>query len=132
MEICCGGIVGQGETDDDIIDMLLTLREIKPQAVPINFLVPIEGTPFASLDTGLNPRKCLKILCLTRFLNPASEVRAAGGWEFHMRELKPLALYPADSIFVTGYLTTSGTSVGEVCRMIADMGFESTVEDIDG
>ena len=132
MEICCGGIVGQGETDDDIIDMLLTLREIKPQAVPINFLVPIEGTPFASLDTGLNPRKCLKILCLTRFLNPASEVRAAGGWEFHVRELKPLALYPADSIFVTGYLTTSGTSVGEVCRMIADMGFESTVEDIDG
>ncbi len=132
MEICCGGIVGQGETDNDIIDMLLTLREIKPQAVPVNFMIPIEGTPFGSLDTGLNPRKCLKILCLTRFLNPQSEVRAAGGWEYHMRELKPLALYPADSIFVTGYLTTGGTSVGEVCRMIADMGFESTVEDLDG
>ena len=130
LEICCGGIVGQGETDGDIIDMLLTLREIKPQAVPINFLIPIEGTPFGSLDTGLNPRKCLKILCLTRFLNPRSEVRAAGGWEYHLRELKPLALYPADSIFVTGYLTTEGTSVGEVCNMIADMGFESTVEDI--
>ncbi|MEK7354524.1 MAG: biotin synthase BioB, partial [Chloroflexota bacterium] len=106
LEICCGGIVGQGETDGDIIDMLLTLREIKPQAVPINFLIPIEGTPFGSLDTGLNPLKCLKILCLTRFLNPRSEVRAAGGWEYHLRELKPLALYPADSIFVTGYLTT--------------------------
>ncbi len=132
MEICSGGIVGQGETDDDIIDMLLTLREIKPQAVPINFLVPIEGTPFGLLDTALNPRKCLKILCLTRFLNPQSEVRAAGGWEYHMRQLKPLALYPADSIFVTGYLTTGGTSVGEVCAMIADMGFESTVEDLDG
>ncbi|HLE18795.1 MAG TPA: hypothetical protein VI728_10980, partial [Syntrophales bacterium] len=114
------------------IDMLLTLREIRPQAVPINFLIPIEGTPFGSLDTGLNPRKCLKILCLTRFLNPTSEVRAAGGWEYHMRELKPLALYPADSIFVTGYLTTEGTSVGEVCKMIADMGFESTVEDLGG
>lgn len=131
MEICCGGIVGQGETDDDVIDLLLTLREISPQAAPINFLVPIEGTPFAAIDTGLNPRKCLKILCLARLLLPASEVRAAGGWEYHMRELKPLALYPADSIFVTGYLTTSGTSVGEVCRMIADMGFESAVEDID-
>ena len=130
LEICSGGIVGQGETGDDIIDMLLTLREIKPQAVPINFLVPIEGTPFGSLDTGLNPRKCLKILCLTRFLNPNSEVRAAGGWEYHLRQLKPLALYPADSIFVTGYLTTGGTSVSEVCNMIADMGFESTVEDL--
>ena len=130
LEICSGGIVGQGESDDDIIDMLLTLREIKPQAVPINFLIPIEGTPFGGLDTGLNPRKCLKILCLTRFLNPQSEVRAAGGWEYHMRELKPLALYAADSIFVTGYLTTGGTSVSEVCQMIADMGFESTIEDL--
>lgn len=131
LEICSGGIVGQGETDDDIIDMLLTLRDIRPQAVPINFLIPIEGTPFAGLNTGLNPRKCLRILCLTRFLNPRSEVRAAGGWEYHMGNLKPLALYPADSIFVAGYLTTGGTSVGEVCSMIADMGFESTLEDVD-
>ena len=130
LEICSGGIVGQGESDDDIIDMLISLREIRPQAVPINFLIPIEGTPFGGLDTGLNPRKCLKILCLTRFLTPQSEVRAAGGWEYHMRELKPLALYAADSIFVTGYLTTGGTSVGEVCSMIADMGFESTIEDL--
>ncbi len=129
LEICCGGIVGQGETDDDIVDMLLTLREIKPQAIPINFLVPIEGTPFGGLDTKLNPRQCLKILCLTRLVNPQSEVRAAGGWEYHLRELKPLALYAADSIFVTGYLTTGGTSVKEVCGMIADMGFESTIED---
>lgn len=131
LEICSGGIIGQGETDDDIVDMLLTLREIRPQAVPINFLIPIEGTPFGSLDTKLNPRKCLKVLCLARFVNPQSEVRAAGGWEYHMRGLKPLALYAADSIFVTGYLTTGGTSVSEVYRMIADMGLESTIEDID-
>jgi len=129
LEICCGGIVGQGETDDDIVEMLLAVRDINPQAVPINFLVPIDGTPFGDLDTGLNPRKCLKILCLTRLLNPHSEVRAAGGWEFHMRSLKPLALYAADSVFVTGYLTTGGASVKEVSDMIADMGFESTIED---
>ncbi|OGO38878.1 MAG: biotin synthase BioB, partial [Chloroflexi bacterium RBG_16_57_8] len=94
LEICAGGIVGQGETADDIVDMLFTLREIRPEAIPINFLVPIEGTPFGGMDTGLNPRKCLKILCLARLLNPRSEVRAAGGWEYHMRSLKPLALYP--------------------------------------
>ncbi len=132
LEVCSGGIVGQGETDDDIIDMLLELRTIHPQAVPINFLIPIEGTPFGHFDTGLNPRKCLKILCLARFLNPQSEVRAAGGWEYHMRYLKPLALYAADSIFVTGYLTTGGTSIKEVHDMITDMGFESTIEDMCG
>lgn len=129
LEICCGGIVGQGETDDDIVDMLLALRQIKPQSIPINFLIPIEGTPFEDLNTKLNPRKCLRILCLTRIINPQSEVRAAGGWEYHLRELKPLALYAADSIFATGYLTTGGTSVKEVCGIITDMGFESTIED---
>lgn len=132
LEICCGGIIGQGETDDDIIEMLLALRVMKPEAIPINFLIPIKGTPFGDLNTGLNPRKCLKILCLARLLNPKSEIRAAGGWEHHMRSLKPLALYPANSIFVTGYLTTGGTSVKEVCDMIADMGFESSVEDPGG
>ncbi|MDO8490791.1 MAG: biotin synthase BioB [Dehalococcoidia bacterium] len=132
LEICSGGIVGQGETDDDIVDMLLTLREIRPQAIPINFLIPIQGTPFEGLDTGLTPRKCLKVLCLTRLVNPECEVRAAGGWEYHMRALKPLALYAADSIFVSGYLTSSGTSVAEVCQMIADLGFESTIEDNQG
>ncbi len=129
LEICCGGIVGQGETDDDVIDLLLALREMKPEAIPINFLVPVKGTPFGDIDTGLTPQRCLKILCLARFLNPKSEIRAAGGWEYHMRSLKPLALYPADSIFVSGYLTTGGTSVKEVCAMIADMGFESSLED---
>jgi biotin synthase len=56
-------------------------------------------------------------------------VRAAGGWEYHLRSMQPMALYAVDSIFVTGYLTTGGTSVKEVCDMIADMGFESTIED---
>ncbi|MEE8419541.1 MAG: biotin synthase BioB [Dehalococcoidales bacterium] len=129
LEICSGGIIGQGETDDDIIDMFLTLREINPQAIPVNFLVPIDGTPFQGLDSGLTPRRCLKVLSLARFLNPQCEVRAAGGWEYHLRKLQPLALYIVDSIFAAGYLTTEGTSVREVCDMIADMGFESTIED---
>jgi biotin synthase len=130
LEICSGGIVGQGETDEDIVDMLTALSELGPEAIPINFLVPVEGTPFGGLDTGLTPQKCLKILCLTRLLNPHREIRAAGGWEYHMRSLKPLALYPADSVFVSGYLTTGGTSVKEVRQMVADLGFESTIEDI--
>jgi biotin synthase len=132
LEVCCGGIVGQGETDRDVIDMLLAIREIRPEAVPVNFLVPVEGTPLGGLRIRLDPRKCLRVLCLTRMLNPRSEVRAAGGWEYHLRSLKPLALYAADSIFVTGYLTTGGTSVSEVCDMIADLGFESTIEDTGG
>ncbi len=124
LEICSGGIVGQGESDQDVIDMLLALRAIGPQAVPINFLVPIAGTPFEHRSGELNPRKCLKVLCLARLLLPAAEIRASAGREHHLRSLQPLALYAADSIFVSGYLTTGGQSAEAACQMIRDLGFE--------
>jgi biotin synthase len=128
LEVCSGGIVGQGETDEDIIDLLLALRELGPDALPINFLVPVEGTPFADAAGDLTPRRCLKVLCLARFLHPKTELRAAGGREFHIRSLQPLAFYPADSAFVSGYLTTGGQSVEDARRMIADLGFDLEIE----
>lgn len=131
LEICSGGIIGQGETDEDIIDLLYALREIKPHSIPINFLIPVKGTPFEHRETDLDPRKCLRALCLTRFLNPDSEIRAAGGREYHLRSLQPLALYVVDSIFVAGYLTTGGQSAEEACSMIADLGFEAMIEGPD-
>jgi len=74
--------------------------------------------------TWLSPMKCLKVLCLFRFLNPTSEIRAAGGREVNLRSLQSLALYPANSIFVEGYLTTPGQQAKEALRMIEDLGFE--------
>ena len=124
LEICSGGIVGQGESDADVIDMLLELRRIGPQAVPINFLVPVAGTPFENRGRQLNPRKCLKVLCLARLLLPTAEIRASAGREHHIRSLQPLALYAADSIFVSGYLTTGGQSAEAALAMIRDLGFE--------
>ena len=128
LELCSGGIVGQGETRDDIIDMLLALREIRPESIPINFLVPVPGTPFENRGTTLTPAFCLKVLCLARLLNPDREIRAAGGREVNLRSLQPLALYAANSIFVDGYLTTGGQSAAEAAQMIADMGFEMDIE----
>jgi biotin synthase len=72
----------------------------------------------------LTPMKCLKVLCLFRFLNPMSEIRAAGGRELNLRSLQALALYPANSIFVEGYLTTPGQAAREARRMVEDLGFE--------
>lgn len=128
LEICSGGIVGQGEGDEDVIDMLLELRRIGPQAVPINFLVPIAGTPFEGRAGELNPRKCLKVLCLARLLLPSAEIRASAGREHHLRSLQPMALYAADSIFVSGYLTTGGQSADDAKEMIRDLGFEIVQE----
>jgi biotin synthase len=120
---CCGGIMGMGETDDDIIDLALSLRTLGVDSIPLNFLHPIDGTPFGALRT-LTPQRCLKILCLFRFVNPDKELRIGGGRELNLRSLQPLALYPANSLFVNGYLTTPGQEASETHRMIADLGFE--------
>jgi biotin synthase len=120
---CCGGIMGMGETDEDIIDLALSLRKLGVDSIPLNFLHPIDGTPFAGLN-HLTPQRCLKILCLFRFVNPDKELRVGGGRELNLRSLQPLALYPANSLFVNGYLTTPGQEASETHRMIADLGFE--------
>jgi biotin synthase len=132
LELCSGGILGQGETDDDVIDFFLELRALGPESIPVNFLIPIEGTPFAARGGDLNPRRCLKVLCLARLLNPAAEIRVAGGREHHLRSMQPLALYPANSMFVTGYLTTDGQRVPEAFRMLEDLGMEVEVAECDG
>jgi biotin synthase len=123
LSTCSGGIIGMGETDEDVIDMAFAAREIGMDSIPINFLHPIKGTPLSAMQ-ALTPQKCLKVLCLFRFLNPKSEIRAAGGREVNLRSLQPLALYPANSIFVEGYLTTPGEPAQAARRMIEDLGFE--------
>jgi biotin synthase len=123
LNLCTGAIFGMGEAQDDVIEVLLALRELEPQSVPINFLHPIAGTPLEGV-WNLTPYQCLRILCLTRFLHPRQEVRVAGGRELHLKSLQPLCLYPANSIFVDGYLTTPGQRTKAAWQMIEDMGFE--------
>ncbi len=127
LEICSGGIVGMGEKDEDIIDLATALREVKPDSIPLNMLHPAEGTPLENCDT-LTPQRCLKVLCLFRFLHPRTEIRIAGGREHNLRSLQPLSLYPADSVFVNNYLTTPGTPAPEVWGMIEDLGFKIEVD----
>ena len=69
---------GMGELHDDVVDLALTLRELNVESIPVNFLHPIDGTPLAG-RRDLNPRDCLRVLCLFRLANPESEIRIAGG-----------------------------------------------------
>jgi len=123
LELCCGAIFGMGESEDDIVDLAFSLRKVGADSIPINFFHPIPGTPLDGMNY-LTPLKCLTILCLLRFLNPDREIRAAAGREFHLRSLQPLILYPSNSIFVSGYLTTSGQKPEDAWQMVEDMGFE--------
>jgi biotin synthase len=123
LSTCCGGIIGMGETREDVLDLAFALRDLKIDAVPVNFLYPIDGTPLAE-RRELTPGYCLRVLCLFRFTNPESEIRVAGGRELNLGWFQSLVLYPANSIFVEGYLTTPGQDAAAARRMVIDMGFE--------
>ncbi len=125
MELCSGGIVGMGESHRDVVDLARTLRELKVESIPVNFLHPIDGTPLGQ-RRDLNPRECLRALCLFRLTNPESEIRIAGGRELHLRWLQPQGLYAANSLFVSDYLTTKGQAPADDYRMIEDLGFVIT------
>ena len=123
IETCSGFILGMGESSSDVVELAFRLRELEVPSIPVNFLIPIEGNPLQA-DDSLTPERCLRTLALVRFVNPRAEIRAAGGREGHLRSLEPLALYPANSLFVEGYLTTRGDAVADTYRMIRDAGFE--------
>ncbi|MEO1526749.1 MAG: biotin synthase BioB [Planctomycetota bacterium] len=125
MEMCSGGIIGMGETHDDVISMAFDLKELGVQSIPLNFLNSIDGTPLEA-KSDLTPQDCLRALAMFRFVNPSRELRISGGREIHLRSLQPLGLYVANSVFVGDYLTTKGQAPEEDYAMIRDLGFEVT------
>jgi biotin synthase len=122
MEACCGGIMGMGETLEDRVQLALELRALEVESIPVNFLDPRPGTPLGDTPR-LTPHDCLRALAMFRFVNPSRDIRVAGGREVNLRHLQPLALYPANSLFCNGYLTTGGQGPEADMRMIADAGF---------
>ncbi len=123
LEACCGGIMGMGETDEDRVELALALRELDVESVPVNFLDPRPGTPLADRPR-MAPRDALRCLAMFRYLYPSTEIRIAGGREVILRHLQPLALYPANSLFTEGYLTTGGQGSNRDFEMIEEAGFE--------
>jgi biotin synthase len=123
MRLCSGVIVGMGETDDDLVDVAQALAGIGPTSLPVNFLIPIDGTPLGEREPPAVGR-CLRALALFRLTNPRAEIRAAGGRERCLGAAQPLALYAANSIFMQGYLTTPGQRSDEALAMIRAHGFD--------
>ena len=122
MSACSGLIAGMGETSDQLVEVAFALRESGADSVPVNFLMPFDGTPLAGHEE-LSPARCLKILAMIRFVHPAADVRVAGGREQHLRSLQPLSLEICNSIFLGDYLTSEGQPGEQDLAMIADLGF---------
>jgi len=128
LELCSGLIIGMGETERDLVDVAFELRDLGVHSTPVNFLHAIDGTPLEKTE-HLNPRSCLKALCLFRLANPPAELRISGGREVHLRSMQAMGLYAANSMFVSDYLTTKGQPAEADFQMVADLGFEIIVGD---
>jgi len=127
LSTCCGGIFGLGESDEDVVSFIESLKELSVDSIPVNFLHPIKGTPLENANY-LTPLKCLRILTAIRLSIPEAEIRVCGGREMNLRELQPLSLFPANALMVGNYLTTKGRSLKDDYEMIKDLGFESNLK----
>lgn len=123
LELCCGGLIGLGETLADRVDLALALREMQADSIPVNFLDPRPGTALAG-HPRIGVPDALRTLALFRFANPDREIRIAGGREAILGAWQALGLYPANSIFTLGYLTTEGQGHAADVAMIEGGGFQ--------
>jgi biotin synthase len=123
LELCSGGLIGMGETLEDRVELAFALRELDADSIPVNFLNPRPGTPMEG-QARLTPSDCLRTLAMFRFVNPEKEIRIAGGRESCIGHMQVLSLYAANSIFTTGYLTTSGQGYEADMLMIDQAGFK--------
>jgi biotin synthase len=119
---CSGLIAGLGETDEQLVEALFALKALDADSIPVNFLMPFDGTPYEN-TWELTPGRCLRILAMARFVCPDKEVRIAGGREMHLRSLQAMALQVANSIFLGDYLTSEGQDAKSDIEMIRDNGF---------
>jgi biotin synthase len=126
LNLCCGGIIGMGETYDDRIDFLVELQALAPVEVPINFLNPRPGTPYADRSL-VEPMEGLTFVALARFALPRALIRFAGGRELTLRGLQDLGMLSGASGLILGnYLTTNGRDDTDDFQMLSRLGFEVT------
>ncbi len=119
---CSGGIFGLGETWEDRIELIETLRELDVDCVPVNFLNPRPGTPLEKAK-NLTPIECLKIIAIFRLMLPTKDIIICGGREVNLRDLQPLIFAAgANGMMIGNYLTTKGRAAEDDLKMLEDLG----------
>lgn len=124
LSVCCGGIIGLGETMEHRIEMAMTLQDINVDSVPINILNPIPGTPLGG-NPSLSPLEILMTISIYRFILPDKDIKLCGGKEKNLRQLLPHGIIAGCNSLMTGnYLTTSGREAAHDIEMIHDLDLE--------
>jgi biotin synthase len=121
MELCCGALLGMGETEEQRVELLMQLREVEPAEVPLNFLNPRPGTPLADRPL-VEPLEAIRWIALFRLALPSVILRYAGGREVTLRELQAMGMTAGINALIVGnYLTTLGRSPHQDLQMLQDL-----------
>ncbi|MFN3598456.1 MAG: biotin synthase BioB [Aquificaceae bacterium] len=123
LSTCCGGIFGMGESYEDRVDLALTYRELEVDSIPLNFLMPIEGTPLQEAP-GITPLEALKVIAMFRFVNPKAELRLCGGREQNLRDFHGMAVLMTNAMMVGGYLTRAGRDIKKDYQLLKDLRYK--------
>jgi biotin synthase len=121
MELCCGVLLGMGETLEQRLELLDQLRDVEPAEVPINFLNARPGTPLAH-QPPVEPLEAIRWIALFRLALPSVILRYAGGREVTLRELQSMGMTSGINALIVGnYLTTLGRTPEEDLQMLDDL-----------
>jgi biotin synthase len=124
LSVCAGGIFGMGETLAQRWELAQTLKDLSVDAIPLNFLHPLPGTPLAPRPI-LSPQEALKIVMAFRLCFPETSLIICGGRQTTLRSLAPLLFVAgADALMTGDYLTTKGRMPNEDRQMLTDLGLE--------
>ena len=128
LELCCGGIIGMGETPKQRIELAFSLSALEPDEVPINILIPRKGTPKELDNCSINPMDIIRTIAVWRFIMPKTILKIAGGREIYFKDNGKLALQAgANGIITGGYLTTNGNAPNKDIQMIHEIGLDTRI-----
>ncbi len=123
IELCCGVILGMGETVEQRVEMALELAEIQPDSIPINILMPIPETPFENYLDKIDEENVLRTLAIFKIANPQAVLRFCGGRMRLSEENQKKALQTCvEGILIGNYLTTVGKAPKEDIQTVAELG----------
>ena len=122
-QICCGGIIGMGETDEQLVEFAFALKEVAPDSIPVNVLHPIKGTPLG--ESGiLDPERVIDSVAILRLVNPSTPLRFAGGRRDMSDETAAMCIYVGMSAGIAGpLLTTPGANFADDRELAVRAGY---------
>jgi biotin synthase len=128
LELCCGGIIGMGETTRQRIELAFSISTLEPDEVPINILIPRKGTPKELDNCLIHSIDIIRTIAVWRFIMPKTILKIAGGREVHFSDGGKLALQAgANGIITGGYLTTNGNEPNKDIQMIHKIGLDTRI-----